>query len=508
MTSEHSEEHKGPPEAVSVKVTRRRRSASARSKSELTGDPTSDLTRMSGFLCKRGERLGRMQRRFLVLRGHFLYSFRRKTDLSPSRVYFIDGCFVERVGRRGSPEERSLPFRITFPFLSAEMTETAEVEQHEKEQKAAAQALQHAQQRQQERSKIFWADSESEREQWIAALRMAARTAPLQQFYTIGSELGKGHFSSVHEATHKATGRRYAVKIIAKHRINAQEHAALKTEIAIMQLLRHPSICRFYESFETRDKIYIIMRILKGGDLFDKLQSMADKCLDEDTARIVVWKLLDVVHYLHSRGVVHRDLKPENVLLSDASDVTSIALSDFGLSKFATPFDLMSLPCGTLTYVAPEVLTLKGYGSKVDLWSIGCIAYLLLSGRLPFDGRSKSQVIDRTLHADLNWEAPHWEHKHVSEQAKSLIALLLQKDPEQRASFRQALAHEWFDPVRQQLRLDAQKHDAELIEHSAVAMLSPRGASCQSSREEYSLEDSNSSDSSDGPNVRQMSTIP
>ncbi len=100
---------------------------------------------------------------------------------------------------------------------------------------------------------------------------------------------------------------------------------------------------------------------------------------------------------------MHRDLKPENIMMGSRERDDDIVIGDFGLSKFAAPHEIMNLPCGTLAYVAPEVLTMKGYGQKVDIWSVGVITYLLLVGRLPFDSRKKEEVIAKTVAGVLDF---------------------------------------------------------------------------------------------------------
>ena len=160
--------------------------------------------------------------------------------------------------------------------------------------------------------------------------------------------------------------------------------------------------------------------------------------------------MLDATQYLHSLGIVHRDLKPENILCLDENDDTKIVISDFGLSKFAAPHTEMTMPCGTLAYVAPEVLSMKGYGRKVDLWSLGCIMHLLLRGVLPFDGHTKDEVVEKTLNKKLDLSHPKWDR--VTEIAKDLIRKLLVKEPNDRISLQDALKHKWFDKLKETMK--------------------------------------------------------
>lgn len=199
--------------------------------------------------------------------------------------------------------------------------------------------------------------------------------------------------------------------------------------------------------FETRTQLFIVMRLVKGGDLFERIKTR--KFFPENVAREVMWSLFSAIRYLHARGIVHRDLKPENILCLDEKDDSLVMISDFGLSKFASSVELMKIACGTLCYVAPEVLKMQGYSFSVDIWSLGVIMYLLLRGRLPFDGKTKDEIIDRTITAAPDFTHPHWQM--VSEEAKDLVAKLLNKDPKLRFTEEQARLHSWFEPVRRRM---------------------------------------------------------
>ena len=149
------------------------------------------------------------------------------------------------------------------------------------------------------------------------------------------------------------------------------------------------------------------------------------------------------VKYLHEFGIVHRDLKLENIMMSDSSDGAIPQIVDFGLAKIIGPSNTASEPFGTLGYVAPEVLRKQPYTFSCDVWSLGCIIYALLSGSLPFDHESQKETIRMTLSDELVFDLPCWDD--VSPDAKDLVKKLMQKDPRNRISLANMLAHPWFN---------------------------------------------------------------
>merc|ERR1719242_2690847 len=172
--------------------------------------------------------------------------------------------------------------------------------------------------------------------------------------------------------------------------------------------------------FEDKRSLYMVMPLMKSGDLYDRM-ALRQK-LEEITGKKILWKILDCLAYLHAIGVVHRDLKPENVLLASDEDDSDVRLTDFGLSKFFTPKELMNDPCGTVAYVSPEVLQQKGYGKTVDVWSIGIMMHFLLVSYLPFDAqdsdrlRRNEKIIKKVLEDDIRTDQAWW--KEISSEGK------------------------------------------------------------------------------------------
>ena len=280
---------------------------------------------LEGHLMKVGKTLRSIVTRWYVIRDNFLYTYSRQSDVKPSHVLFLEGCFVEAV----SHEERNRSCKYGMEIIIRE-------EAH--------------------KSRFLYASSSQQRQQWMEAIRYHANVHSVEDYYDIKEELGVGRFSSVCMAVSKQSGKQYAIKIIDKGDIDEKEREALRTEVAVLKLLNHPHIIRCKNVFETRKQMYIVMTFVRGGDLFDRI--VKRKRFKERVAQKVMFDLLSVVSYLHLRGIVHNDLKPENIMMVSEEDDSEIIIGDFGLSKFAMDEERFTMAQGTLAYVSPEVSSL------------------------------------------------------------------------------------------------------------------------------------------------------
>lgn len=254
--------------------------------------------------------------------------------------------------------------------------------------------------------------------------------------YEVGRTIGEGTFAKVKFAQNTETGESVAMKIldrstIVKHKMVDQ----IKREISIMKLVRHPNVVRLYEVLASRTKIYIILEFITGGELFDKIVHRGR--LSEVEARRYFQQLIDGVDYCHSKGVYHRDLKPENLLLDSQGN---LKISDFGLSALPEEgVGLLKTTCGTPNYVAPEVLSHKGYtGAMADVWSCGVILYVLMAGYLPFDEIDLTSLYSKIEKAE--YSCPPW----FPVGAKSLIQQILDPNPGTRIRIEEIRNDEWF----------------------------------------------------------------
>ncbi len=158
-------------------------------------------------------------------------------------------------------------------------------------------------------------------------------------------------------------------------------------------------------------------------------------------------QIATALYYLHSYGVAHRDLKPENILMSEDTDTAQLKIVDFGLSKIIGPNETSLDPFGTLSYVAPEVLLQKPYGKEVDYWSLGIITYLLLSRVLPFDDEDDKEIARQTIQDAADFSFHPWER--VSQQAKDVCTVLLEKNRHKRANLERVMGMEWFQEYKE-----------------------------------------------------------
>ncbi|XP_017271823.1 serine/threonine-protein kinase DCLK1 isoform X2 [Kryptolebias marmoratus] len=265
--------------------------------------------------------------------------------------------------------------------------------------------------------------------------------ASIADRYKVGRILGDGNFAVVRECVERSTGREYALKIISKDKCKGKEHM-IQSEVSILRRVKHPNIVLLIEEMDTHSELYLVMELVKGGDLFDAITS-SNKYTERD-ASCMLFNLASAIKYLHSLNIVHRDIKPENLLVYDHPDGSkSLKLGDFGLATVVN--GPLYAVCGTPTYVAPEIIAETGYGLKVDIWAAGVITYILLCGFPPFRGTREDQeaLFEQILKGQLDFPAPFWDS--VSDSAKALISGMLQAVVDQRYTAIQVLDHPWVN---------------------------------------------------------------
>lgn len=258
--------------------------------------------------------------------------------------------------------------------------------------------------------------------------------------YEVGKRLGQGNFAICVVGTHHVSRKEYAIKCIVKKSCNKQEEK-VKREIFILDKLKeYPNITQIKQYFLKDSKFYyIVSELMKGGELFDRIVKKTS--YNENEAREVCRILLDAVGYMHGMGIVHRDLKPENLLLTSQSDDASIKIADFGLARSVADGPVTDL-CGTPAFMSPELLRNVPYTTEPDMWSVGVIIYVLLSGTYPFQEYNRKLLWTKIRKAQFRFPDSRWAE--VSEEAKDLIKHLLVVDQKERYTAAEALNHPWM----------------------------------------------------------------
>ncbi|KAJ9049429.1 Calcium/calmodulin-dependent protein kinase type I [Entomophthora muscae] len=197
------------------------------------------------------------------------------------------------------------------------------------------------------------------------------------------------------------------------------------------------------DCFETANNLYIITDLASGGELFDRIYEQGS-FFERDAAKLI-YTVVDALKYLHDNGIVHRDLKPENLLFLTPTEDSPLLIADFGLSKVIGPQtgDLLNTTCGTPNYMAPETFAKGGYGKPVDMWAIGVITFLLLSGYPPFNVSDDLLDFTPIINAKYSF-VPEVSWKGVSDTGKDFIKKLLMKNPSERMTAGDALEHPWL----------------------------------------------------------------
>jgi len=295
---------------------------------------------------------------------------------------------------------------------------------------------------------------------------------PIEQVYNgvhDGFVLGSGISGIVRRCTHQKTGVEYAVKCLDLSLVRGEEGLEqLREEIYVMAQLDHPNIVRLEEVYESHSEIYLVQELCTGGELFDRLDEQPDYHYNEQECARLVKLMLSSVRYIHAKGIIHRDLKLENFLFSSRDTDSELKLIDFGLSKHFSFGEVQNDLVGTPHTVAPEVLSGK-YDERCDIWGIGVLTYLLLSGETPFGGcggpESMTDIRNNILNETFTFE-PEDVWADVSKEAKDFIHSLLVLNPEKRATLREAQRSEWLKKWSQQ-----RKGSANLLNPNVVKAL-------------------------------------
>ncbi|ODQ56656.1 hypothetical protein WICANDRAFT_98271, partial [Wickerhamomyces anomalus NRRL Y-366-8] len=241
-------------------------------------------------------------------------------------------------------------------------------------------------------------------------------------------------------------------------------------ELEILRRLDHPGIVRLRGFYEDDDSYYLVMEFVPGGDLMDFVA--AHGAVGEEAAKEICKQILQAIQYVHSLEISHRDLKPDNILIAQ-DDPVLVKITDFGLAKISDTGTFMKTFCGTLAYVAPEVIDGRlskitdsnKYSSLVDMWSLGCLVYVILTAHLPFSGSTQDQLYKQIQQG--SYHEPPLKEAGVSKEARSFLDSLLQVDPRFRLTASAALSHPWiasFSQSNSQISLSQSQSQQQRLE--------------------------------------------
>uniref|UniRef100_A0A8C1TVK3 Si:dkey-240h12.4 n=1 Tax=Cyprinus carpio TaxID=7962 RepID=A0A8C1TVK3_CYPCA len=270
----------------------------------------------------------------------------------------------------------------------------------------------------------------------------------VEDLYEIGSVLGSGHFGQVCEVRERATGVLWAGKFLklkksAGSRLGL-ERKNVEKEVEVLQGLQHQNIMALKDVFESRAEVVLIVELIKGGELFDFIAEKEN--LTETEAIEFMKQILKGVSYMHQKNVAHFDLKPENIMLSDKhAPNPDIKIIDFGMAYRFIQGEEYKSSGGTPQYIAPEIINYEPLGTAADMWSIGVITYILLSGLSPFQGETDEETLRNIVAMKYEFEPHHFSQ--TSNMAKDFIQKLLVKDQSERMTAEECLIHPWIKPL-------------------------------------------------------------
>lgn len=280
-----------------------------------------------------------------------------------------------------------------------------------------------------------------ERQAFVGRISLA-KEARITDVLTFVKKIGSGSFGEVHLVTEAGNALTRVCKVIKKEQA-AVPMDQIEAEIEVLKNLDHPNIIKVFDIYEDSTAVYITMELCEGGELMSRISQAQErnKTLSERYVMILMKQIMQALTYFHTRNVLHKDLKPENVLFQDESPTSPLKVIDFGLAEiFHRRGEYSHNAAGTVLYMAPEVFQRRLH-LKCDVWSAGCIMYLMLTGHLPFTGDSALVIKHKVLHEEPDYQR---QCRHISPHGIDLLKWMLQKSPHDRCTAAESLQHSWF----------------------------------------------------------------
>ena len=351
----------------------------------------------------------KLKKYYLVLINKDIYYYKNEDKKEVMGMHNLSGCFIKDNGTKVINDTTYYSFSLVFPS----------------------------------KERSFYCNSKEIYDNFSNKLKEAFGYLNFFDYYEMLDDLGEGIFGSVKLGVEKKTKERVAIKIIKKKKAKPSDIELVRTEIDIMKLCHHPNVVHLLDHFENAEYIFIVMEYIRGGRLTDYMKEKKFH-FSEKRAAEIIYEIAIGVKYLHKYGIIHRDLKTDNIMLTESNDKGHIKIMDFGLSKILGKKEKTSDGFGTLTFVSPEVLIRKPYNKEIDIWSIGVILYLILSGDLPFDDeKDDEQKIAKSIVFN-EVEFPSMKFGNKSKEVIELIKRCLTKEPKDRIKIDEIIKSDWI----------------------------------------------------------------
>ena len=374
-------------------------------------DNNNDKVTYENWIYKISEK-NRLKKYYLVLINKDIFYYKTEEKKEVLGMHNLSGCFLKESGNKMINNKKYYCFSIISPT----------------------------------KERNYYVDSEQIYEEFTKKIKQSFNYLNFFDYYEMLDDLGEGIFGSVKLGAEKKTKERVAIKIIKKNKAKPSDIELVRTEIDVMKLCHHPNVVHLLDHFENADHIFIVMEYIKGGRLSDYMKEKRYKFTEKRVAEII-YQICLGVKYLHKYGIVHRDLKPDNIMLTESGDKGNVKIMDFGLSKIMGKKEKAVEGFGTLTFVAPEVLVRKPYNKEVDIWSIGVIMYLMMSGLLPFDDANddEQKIANSIVFEDVKF--PNEQFQNVSKEAIELMKGCMTKDPRSRIKIDEIIKSSWIQKL-------------------------------------------------------------
>ena len=351
----------------------------------------------------------KLKKYYLVLINKDIYYYKNEDKKEVMGMHNLSGCFIKDNGTKVINDTTYYSFSLVFPS----------------------------------KERSFYCNSKEIYDNFSNKLKEAFGYLNFFDYYEMLDDLGEGIFGSVKLGVEKKTKERVAIKIIKKKKAKPSDIELVRTEIDIMKLCHHPNVVHLLDHFENAEYIFIVMEYIRGGRLTDYMKEKKFHFTEKRVAEII-YEIALGVKYLHKYGIIHRDLKPDNIMLTESNDKGHIKIMDFGLSKILGKKEKTSDGFGTLTFVSPEVLIRKPYNKEIDIWSIGVILYLILSGDLPFDDEEddEQKIANSIVFNEVEFPSKKFGNK--SKEVIELIKRCLTKEPKDRIKIDEIIKSDWI----------------------------------------------------------------